>query len=120
MATSKKVREEDIYQEIVPCSGNWFQISIEYFGPIKPSRCVMTRVALWGRKRINGGDFIEGIDSIGAGHVFNDMDYFYVYGDDKCPTGKTWNELFNETPSFNWGIKEIPDLFAEKKKTKKK
>jgi hypothetical protein len=55
-------------------------------------------------------DWVEGVDSNGNGHVDDNMDYDYVHGDDLAPNGKSWRIVFNETPSFNWGLKDISEL----------
>ena len=113
------------YQSIINSAGNWFRISVEHIsvtkglegimkdiekGNIRTTRCVMSRVTMWGHKFINGSDFFEGIDTNGAGHIEDFIDYYYVNGEDMSPIGKKWIDVFNETPSFNWGLKEIPNF----------
>jgi hypothetical protein len=58
-------------------------------------------------------DAVEGIDSAGFGQVDGFYDYFYVHGDDFAPNGQSWRDLFNETPSFNWGIKDISEIASD-------
>lgn len=96
------------WPRIVPPTGDWFQIQIEYWR--NDRRCVMSRVLAWTSTRET---FIEGITSCGYGHVEDSLDYYYVHGDDTSPIGKTWREVYNETPSFNWGLKDISLLVPE-------
>ena len=91
-------------------SGDWFAIQIEHLGGGK-KRCVMSRVAVWAvvtEEKLD--DAVEGIDSIGLGHVEDRLNYFYVHGDDLAPNGLSWRDLFNETPAFNWGLKDITEI----------
>ncbi len=72
----------------------------------------MSRVCVWAvvSYEPSSADLIEGIDSNGYAHIDEHLDYFYVYGDDLAPNGKSLRTVFNETPSFNWGLKDISDL----------
>jgi hypothetical protein len=99
---------------IVAPSGDWFRIQIEHVSG-EEDHIVMSRVCAWAvvsDELSSPGieDSIEGIDSCGYGHTDDYLNYFYVYGEDIAPNGKSWRTVFNETPSFNWGLKEIADL----------
>lgn len=107
---------ERIKQIIAP-SGDWFRIVIERVDiPAKRTRIVMSRVTAWAvvSEEPPSPDKVterfEGIDSHGYWHLDEDIDYEYVHGDDIAPNGKPWRDVFNETPSFNWGLKNISAL----------
>jgi len=102
-------------KQLVPASGDWFKMNIEHLDGNK-KHIVMSRVCAWAVMTHEPPsldkiiDSIEGIDSDGYGHVDEDLDYVYVHGDDLSPNGKSWRTVFNETPSFNWGLKDISEL----------
>jgi hypothetical protein len=97
-------------KQIEVSSGDWFVIQIEHLGDRK-KRCLMSRVAVWAVVTEEAmDDAVEGIDSAGFGRVDHFCDYVYVHGDDLAPNGQSWRELFNETPSFNWGLKDISEI----------
>jgi hypothetical protein len=97
-------------KQIEAPSGDWFAIQIEHLGGGKKS-WVMSRVAVWAVVTAEASDdVVEGIDSIGLGHIEDRLDYFYVHGDDLAPNGMSWRDLFNETPAFNWGLKDISEI----------
>ena len=97
-------------KQIEALSGDWFVIQSEHLGGGK-KRWVMSRVAVWAvvtEEELD--DAVEGINSIGLGHVEDRLAYFYVHGDDLAPNGMSWRDLFNETPAFNWGLKDISEI----------
>ena len=101
-------------KQIVPPTGDWFQIQMEHLGDNK-DRVVMSRITAWAIIAYEPSpsgmlDSVQGIDSDGYGQDDDHFSYFYVHGDDLAPNGKTWLTVFNETPSFNWGLKDISDL----------
>jgi len=102
-------------KQLITASGDWFQLTIEHLERGK-KHIVMSRVCGWAVMTYDPpapdkiADWIEGVGSIGYGHVDENMDYDYVHGDDLAPNGKSWRTVFNETPSFNWGLKDISEL----------
>jgi hypothetical protein len=102
-------------KQIIAPSGEWFRIQIEHL-PERKAYLVRSRVCAWAvmtydppsPDRIT--DWIEGVDSCLYGHVDEDLHQFYVHGEDLAPNGKSWLTVFNETPSFNWGLKDISEL----------
>jgi len=101
-------------RHIVGSPGDWFQIQIERLTD-QNDRIVMSRVCAWAvvtyeHSTDSVSDLVEGIDSNGYGHGDDYLDYFYVYGTDLAPNGKSWLAVFNETPSFNWGLKDISHI----------
>jgi len=102
-------------KHIVAPSGDWFKIQIERIDAEK-KYMIMSRVLAWAvmsyepaqEDRIT--DSIEGVDTNGYANSDDDLDYYFVYGDDMAPNGKSWLTVFNETPSFNWGLKDISAL----------
>jgi hypothetical protein len=97
-------------KQIEAPSGDWFTIQIEHRRG-REERCVMSRVAVWAVVTAEAADDrVEGMNAIGSGHVEERSDYFYVHGDDLAPNGLTWRDLFNETPAFNWGLKDISEI----------
>lgn len=117
--------KKENYVSIINCTNDWFRISVEHSsmrkgldnmmnqiekGDFDTTRCVMSRVIHWAVKTTENGDFFEGIDSIGSDHDDGFIDNYYVHGDDISPIGKTWKQVFNDTPSFNWGLKVIPNF----------
>ena len=109
--------EKRIKQMLAP-SGDWFRLTIEHLEGEK-KRIVMSRVCGWAVLTYDPPapdkirDWVEGADSNGYGHVDDNMDHAYVHGDDLAPNGKSWRAVFNETPSFNWGLKEISELASK-------
>ena len=105
------------YHQLSPAQGDWFVIATESLQG-KPPRHTMERVVAWAVvKDVNedGSDAslrsqrIEGITTSGCGEIHDHMDYSYVYGSDLAPNGKTWLELYNETPHFILGFKDVSE-----------
>lgn len=115
--TEKKPAEaiaKQRYKQIIAPTGEWFQIQVESY---KDERwLMMSRIIAWAivedpHPRIE--DCVQGISTLGYGHIEDRLEYYYVYGDDKAPNGKTWREIFRETDGEGWTTKEITALFPE-------
>lgn len=110
-------------RQIIAPTGDWYQIMEEHMSG-KENNCVMSRIVAWAI--VTGDDIVdhvEGITSMGYGHVEDRFDHWYVCGDDVAPNGKTWRDIFNKTPSFNCGLKRISEKLLrapEKKKPTQK
>jgi hypothetical protein len=41
------------------------------------------------------------------------IDYFFVHGRDKCPTGETWLEIYEKTLPTGMNYRDITHLYKE-------
>lgn len=108
----------DHIKQIIAPTGDWFRIQIERADiPERNNIITMTRVVAWAVVRdeprspedINQDRF-EGVNADGYLHFDEDIEFEYVHGDDIAPNGKAWRTVFNESPTFNWGLKNISAL----------
>ena len=96
------------------CEGDWFQIEI-----IRDSgeeRVFIERVIYWVFVEADG--LVEHLDAIcnntprialGNNHLaFSDC--FFVNGKDKCPSGSTWQELFDKAVPSLLNVRDITQL----------
>ena len=118
ISSFKKIRLEGGYvanqyqriKEVIAPTGDWFQILTEHLGDNK-KRCIMSRVILWGLfygEKID--DHVEGVNANGFTEDSDHFDYVYVNANDLAPDGRTWEQVFKDTPSFNWGTKDISEI----------
>jgi hypothetical protein len=91
-------------KQIIAPTGDWFQLQIESL-PEGEDRIVMSRICAWAVMS-GGNEWVEAVDTDGYGRDEHFV-YFSVHGDDLAPNGKTWRIVFNETPAFNWGLKDV-------------
>jgi len=99
-------------KEIVAVSGDWFQIQVEHSVEDNSDRLVMSRVIAWAVVSYgptHHEELFQGIDSNGLGPS-EELQYVYVHGDDLAPDGRAWRVVFNETPGFNLGLKDISGM----------
>jgi hypothetical protein len=86
--------ESKIEKFVVP-SGDWFQIEGLNLGGERGIEYIMSRIIGW-------AVFEQYVEAITASGYRSDRDgspIFNVHGDDLSPTGKTWKEIFNSSPT---------------------
>lgn len=101
-------------RECYPVQGDWFVVSWMYDGE-RGDRCWITRVVLWAAlEEPRSLDRVCGIDCTGLPCSLGnpDGDNLIVYGPDLSPAGKTWLELYIQTPPNRMNIREITAALA--------
>jgi hypothetical protein len=102
-----------------PVEGDWFQVEILREELRDGDTQTITRIIGWALIEEEGTiERLEAIcdqglprASLGNEHIaFSDA--FFVSGADKCPTGETWLELYNNTVPSNLNVRTIP-IFPE-------
>ena len=108
------------YHRLTAPTGDWFVITRESFGG-EGDRYTMERVVAWSVVTDVHGDGsaapthpqrVEGITASGHGEIHEHLEYWYVCGTDLAPDQRTWLEVYNETPHFNFSFKDISDAAA--------
>jgi hypothetical protein len=109
--------EIELKNLLVP-SGDWFEICQTQFG--HGIKWYIRRVVLWAhtsgfaRNRVVAvtgecGQFADPTD--------DSSNYFYVFGLDTCPDGRTWNEVFSVAPfDYDFVEKNITEFASEWRK----
>ncbi len=99
------------------CEGDWFQIEI--FHDSGEEWVSIARVIYW--VFIEADGLVEHLDAIcndtprialGNNHL-SSSDCFFVNGKDKCPTGETWQELFDKTLPSRLNVRDITHRYKE-------
>jgi len=84
-----------------PVQGDWVVISREPLGSNEPPHISMERLIGWSISIRYGQVSAEGVSASGFCCANDHIEHSYVYGDDICPNGKTWRELYNDTRHSN-------------------
>lgn len=105
--TMRYVMSDNPQISFSPANGDWFVISREPLGSGEPARISMERLIGWSISIEGGRVHVEGVSASDSCGVFDHIDHSYVFGDDVCPNGKTWRELYNDTPHYNDDFKVL-------------
>ena len=99
------------------CEGDWFQIEIHHDSGEEVVS--IERVIYWVFVEADG--HVEHLDAIcnksprialGNNHIAS-SDCFYVNGKDKCPSGATWQELFDKTLPSRLNVRDITQWYKQ-------
>lgn len=102
-------------RQILPVDGDWFALLPEYLGKDEGYRYTLERIIAWALIEADG--LVDHVAPIGCQSypLTNDIndDISFVYGRDRCPTGQTWLEVWNDTaPAGRGGWIELPSELA--------
>jgi hypothetical protein len=103
-------------EKFVLAVGDWFQIQGIPLGEERGVEYIMSRIIGWAVF----DQYIEGITASGYRPDNGTSPLFNVYGDDLAPIGKSWKEIFNNSPTngrYALNSKDITEVVRSSQKT---